>query len=321
MNARRLLAFLAVAALILLPSTLAAQEQERAHFHHVHLNVTNPQKTIEYYKKVFSGVPVKFRGVSDAIMTERSFILMTKVNAPPPSELDYSIWHIGWSAVDTPTEYEWWKSQGIKFQTPLTRLGVDRYYTYLYGEDKEVLEICCGGTNHKFNHLHLLVYDVNKTREFFTTILGLPPLPPVPTTPPPQTATTQGSRANAPAAPAGAPGAAGGARGGGGGAGLRVDNVGIATFAVSATANSPIWLAPPLKEIKPSKGRPIDHLAFSYKKIEPVFDRLKKAGINIVEPISMKKEYNLKSFFILSPDNLLIEIVEAGPIPEGIWEK
>src|SRR5438128_2659189 len=91
-----------------------AQGQEVAHFHHVHLNVTNPAETMRFYQRVFGAVPVKFMGKTDALFTERSFILMTKVANPPPAEIKSGIWHIGWGGVDVPNEYQWWKTQGVK---------------------------------------------------------------------------------------------------------------------------------------------------------------------------------------------------------------
>ena len=48
---------------------------------------------------------------------------------------------------------------------------------------------------------------------------------------------------------------------------------------------------------------------------------MQAAGVKIVRPIAMQDSLKLKSFFVLGPDNVLIEIVEAKPIPEGAWEE
>src|SRR5262245_32001723 len=92
--------FLAIAVAMLGAARLRAQTVEPAHFHHVLLNVTNPKKSIEFYKFVFGATDVKFRGVADALFTERSFILLNKVDTPPESKLNTGIWHIGWGGVD-----------------------------------------------------------------------------------------------------------------------------------------------------------------------------------------------------------------------------
>jgi len=34
----------------------------------------------------------------------------------------------------------------------------------------------------------------------------------------------------------------------------------------------------------------------------------------------MRDAFGIKSFFIEGPDRILIEIVEAKPVPEGIWD-
>jgi catechol 2,3-dioxygenase-like lactoylglutathione lyase family enzyme len=67
-------------------------------------------------------------------------------------------------------------------------------------------------------------------------------------------------------------------------------------------------------------GSPIDHIAFSYENIQPAFDRMRTAGVTIVEPIAMRPGVGLKSFFVQGPDSVLVEIVEARPIPDGLWQ-
>ena len=69
-----------------------------------------------------------------------------------------------------------------------------------------------------------------------------------------------------------------------------------------------------------TKGRVIDHIAFSYRDIDPEFKRLKNEGVTILEEITFKKAFNHRSFFVEGPDKVVIEIVESKPVPEGIWE-
>ncbi|MCH8204512.1 MAG: VOC family protein, partial [Candidatus Hydrogenedentes bacterium] len=69
-----------VLTLLLAPASLMAQEVEKARFHHVHLNVTDPEKTIDFYRTILSAEPIKFRGLSDALFMGRAFILMNKVD-------------------------------------------------------------------------------------------------------------------------------------------------------------------------------------------------------------------------------------------------
>src|SRR5690349_14519022 len=104
-------------------ANLWAQDVEPARFHHVMLNSVDPAKSIQFYSRVFGASPIKFRGVSDGLFTEKSFLLFNKVDTPPDSKLDTGIWHIGWGGVDVKNEYEWWKNHKVDIHTPLTPLG------------------------------------------------------------------------------------------------------------------------------------------------------------------------------------------------------
>jgi hypothetical protein len=59
---------------------------------------------------------------------------------------------------------------------------------------------------------------------------------------------------------------------------------------------------------------------FRQRAIQPVYERMKQAGVKIVRPIGLDESLKLKSFFVLAPDEVLVEIVEARPLPEGVWD-
>jgi catechol 2,3-dioxygenase-like lactoylglutathione lyase family enzyme len=274
--------------------------EERAHFHHVRLNVTDVDKSIRFYARVFGAVPVKFQGVAEAVFTERSFILFNKVSKPPANELTSAIWHIGWGGVDVKSEYEWWKNRGVNIHTPLSPLpGPDNYYFYISGPDKELIEINTMG-HHRFGHVHLFATDVNETTSWYATHLGLEP-----------------RRKGRVPKPAGDMSTL---------ASIWInsffcDNVNLIVFGKPDRDPPPAWWRdPPLRTLKPTQGRVIDHLAFSYRAIQPVYNRMKEAGVKIVRPIAVDESLKLKSFFVLAPDDVLVEIVEARPLPEGVWE-
>ena len=283
----------AVAGIFLLGvDTPLAQDLEPAHFHHFHINSTDRTKTIQFYRKVFGAMPVTFRGVSEGLFTERSFILITEVDARPASMEDTAIRHVGWGGVDGPSEYEWWVSQGLEFQTPLTPLR-DNYYMYVYGPDREVLEIYTGEKNHRFNHVHVSADDVAAASVWYEKHLGQR-FPLGADRPRPAEPSQQWRNS------------------------FRIDNVNYIVvhtdfYYTEAEAR------PPGRTLQPTQGSAIDHLAFSYRDIEPVYERMRADGVEIVEPIAMREEYDLKSFFVMGPDGVLIEIVEAKPIPEGLW--
>src|SRR5215831_15185285 len=98
-------------AFIVAIGALAAHAQEPAakveplHFHHVHLNSTNPAAAAAYYPKPFaqSATKTTFNGV-EAVKTGNIYLLFTKVAATPQNELtgpQTSIWHFGWNTPDS----------------------------------------------------------------------------------------------------------------------------------------------------------------------------------------------------------------------------
>jgi len=282
-------------------AVLGQEKAEPAHFHHVRLNVTDPDKTVNYYKRYFGAVEVNYRGMSKGLFTERSFILLNKVDSPPSYGPRTAISHIGWAARDGKAEYEWLKKKGAEFQTDVAQLG-NNYGMYVYGPNKELVELWTGGQNHRFDHVHLWATDVAVTAKWFKDHLGLGGR----TMPKPQSKNPESIGAIWMSF-------------------LQCDNVGIVVFG-RPDFDSVWWPGSNYTKedapdaFEPTKGTAIDHLAFSYRDIRPVFDRMKAGGAEIVEPISKKKDVGHTSFFVLGPDEILIEVVQEKPIPEGIWE-
>lgn len=276
-----------------------AAEVEPARFHHVRLNVTDPAETIRFYRRVFGAVPVKYRGRVDGLFTERSFILLNPVDAPPDPTLNTGIWHIGWGGVDVKNEHEWWKSHGVTIHTPLSPLpGRDNYYMYIAGPDRELIEINTMG-HHRFAHVHLFADDVNAATAWYADHLGAKPRSREVPRPTGDINTLGGIWMNS----------------------FQIDNVTFIIFGKPDQEPKPIWWPdPPLQEIQPTKGRPINHLAFSYRELAPALARMESAGVKIVEPIAVREPFGFESFFVEGPHGVLIEIVAEKPIPEGIWE-
>ena len=272
----------------------AEEVQEPAHFHHVHLNVADPRKSLRFYQFMFGATKLRFRGVADALFTERSFILLNEVAAPAPTALESGIWHIGWGSVDVPSEYRWWKAEGMDVHTEIYPLGRG-YVSYWNGPDKEVIELNTQG-HHRFSHVHFMAADVNATAGWYTRHLALRGRPEVPKP-------KDMSKVRAWST------------------GFRCDNVNFIVYGQpDYTPPPPWWRWKPLEELKPQAGRAIDHIAFSYRNIEPVFERMQRDGVEIVAPIKFDPRFNMKSFYVMAPDKVTIEIVEAKPIPQGLWD-
>lgn len=273
----------------------AFAQSEPAHFHHVHLNVTDPEATMEFYTRVFGATRTRYANSVDALYTERSFILFNIVDSPPPSALKSGLWHIGWGGIDMPQKYEWLKSQNVKIHTPLYALG-DGFVTYVQGPDDELIEVNTMDHN-RFGHVHLFAEDVNETVQWYLEHLGQSARRPhVPK--PDLTRVRAWSNA------------------------FRCDNVLFIVYRrPDYTPRPPWWRWEPLTEFEPTKGRAIDHIAFSYRDIEPVYARMKADGVNVIDAPTFRYDANHTSFFVEGPDKVLIEIVESPPIPEGIWDE
>lgn len=320
----QIIGFAVLATGICAVSGLARADQPAASFHHVHLNVTDPEATIEHYVKFFGAVPVTFRGVSDALFTERSYILLSTVDDPPPSNAGTALWHIGWGGADGPNQFEFMTRQGATWDTELVTIGRDQgHFFYAEGPDGDLAEVFTGlvddpesgvtlppiltaPPHHRFNHVHLLATDINATRDWYMQTLGAlgDPTPiPDPGTPPIDMAFTDPAHIVFSAVWNTA---------------FVVDNV---VFNVFVNPQEPAfwWAGDIVPEMAPTDGRVIDHIGFAYSDIEPVYDRMKADGVEIVRDIAWDEDFNMKSFYIRGPDGVLIEIAEANPLLAASW--
>lgn len=258
---------------------------DKVKFHHIHLNVTDRDTTIAYYQKYFRAKNVRYRDRADALLTEKSFLLLNHVDDTPPTHVGSSLWHIGWSGVDGQFEFDWRVKDGIAVHTTINPLG-DDHWMYFYGPNKEVVEIFTRNKNHSFEHIHLLASNVDETMDWFKSNLGLGPIHEKA-----QLWPNGLFKWNK----------------------LHVGNINITVNGRPVEERT--WF--PTK-FKPTDGTVFDHIGFSFESIDPIFEQMKSAGVKIEQTIKIDPVYGIKSFFVRGPDGLLIEIVEEKPIPEGI---
>src|SRR5260370_18997506 len=85
----------------------AAPPAPLAHFHHVHLNATNPAAAIDFYTAKFDCEKARFGGKIDAVRAQKSWMVFNQADKPPKSEVPPAIWHIRRGAEDIkPTHQE-----------------------------------------------------------------------------------------------------------------------------------------------------------------------------------------------------------------------
>lgn len=271
-----------------------------AQFHHIHLNSTDPKAAIEFYTTKFTAERARFAGLVDAVWTQKSWILFTKVNTPPPYELVSTIWHMGWGAEDMKAAYQKQLDSGTKFETPITDISalVGRepnsgffYYAYVDGPDHALTELNTAA-QHNFSHVHLLSSDPVAAAEWYEKHLGI---------------AVRGKSAKErvyegyPVGPS---------------ATLQAGNVSIIIFPVGYARKAWPKLWDGRETFEPTKGRVIDHLGFSVDNLQETIERLRAEGVTVTaEPRSIANG-KVKFAFVEGPDRMSLEIVEGHATKE-----
>src|ERR1700724_3044144 len=179
----------AVVAGVLLGVAMIAQSPEPlpqplAHFHHLHLNTTDPQAAIAFYTAKLESEKRKFAGAEDAVWARQSWLLFNKVNSAPKSEITSAIWHMGWGGGENMKEtYQKQIDSGTRFQTPITDIsdqcdgkgGNGRFFfAYIDAPDHALIELnTTAANNYYFGHVHLLSNDAIAASEWYMKEFGL----------------------------------------------------------------------------------------------------------------------------------------------------
>ena len=284
-----------VAALPLAAQTSTPAPQPLAHFHHVHLNATNPTADIDFYTSKFDCERGKFAGALDAVWTQKSWLLFTKVPAPPKSEITSSIWHIGWGAENMKETYQKQLDSGTKFETPITDIsdigggnatGVF-FYAYVDGPDHQLIELNTA-RHHNFGHIHLLSKDPVAAATWYAKEFGVNYV--------------NRNNSTAPRMYRGfqiGPSAS-----------FTMDNVNFIFFPWQYAQVQWPELWKNRTEFESTKGHVTDHIGFSVDNLDETIARLKKDGVTVTdEPRTVLGK--LKIAFIEGPDRVRIELVEG----------
>jgi catechol 2,3-dioxygenase-like lactoylglutathione lyase family enzyme len=280
--------------LIFATSLSVCLAQDPAHFHHVHINTTDPAKAIEFYTTHFDCEKARFAGALDAVWAQKSWLLFNKVAEAPPWELVSAIWHIGWGAEDMKATYQKQLDMGTKFFTPLTDISKlanfpGFFYAYVQGPDHELVELNTA-QHHHFGHLHLFSADPIAAGEWYMKYFG---------------ATRRGNRpiSREPrfyekfqVGPS---------------MSLTMDNVNIIIFPVEHAPQSYPDQWKDRKELVSTKGRVIDHVGFSFDNVAEALERMRKDGVKVTDDI--RTFHGIKYAFIEGPDKIRIEVVEGHP--------
>jgi catechol 2,3-dioxygenase-like lactoylglutathione lyase family enzyme len=262
-----------------------------AHFHHLHLNATDPAAAIDFYTAKFDCEKAKFMGTDNAVWAQKSWLLFHKVAKAPPWELTSAIWHFGWGAEDMKAEYKRQQDLKTKFFTPLTPLSSTFYYAYVEGPDHALIELNTAN-HHHFGHLHLLSEDPVAAGEWYMKHFG--------------------AKRRGTGAVSREPRFYNGVQVGPS-MSLMLDNVNIIIFPVQYSKQTypDHWKG--VTEMTPTKGRVVDHVGISFARLAPALERLQRDGVKATSPIYSESGGKLKYAFIEGPDKMRIELVEGHP--------
>jgi catechol 2,3-dioxygenase-like lactoylglutathione lyase family enzyme len=72
-------------------------------------------------------------------------------------------------------------------------------------------------------------------------------------------------------------------------------------------------------DMQPTDGAGIDHVAFSYTDLEGALARVEAAGFEIERAMETEEQTGLQHFFLRAPNGVLVELVEAQPLPDAAW--
>lgn len=76
---------------------VTAQTLPAPHFHHIHLNSTNPDTAVDFYTRQFTSASRTTVAGVPAVKTGAVYVLFNRVKTPPPTGPDSAIWHFGWN--------------------------------------------------------------------------------------------------------------------------------------------------------------------------------------------------------------------------------
>src|SRR5882724_7060430 len=259
-----------------------------AHFHHLHLNTTDPAKAIEFYTRTFDCEKARFAGILDAVWAQKSWLLFTKAAKPPPTEIISTIWHFGWGAEDMPDAYQKQLAKGTKFGTPITELFPKFWFAYVDGPDHAIIELNTSA-NHSFGHLHLISEDAVSAGEWYQKHFGATWKNGKPPTREPRFIQEFQVGPNS---------------------SLMLDNVNIIIFPIEyARQAMPEWKG--RKAFESPKGRVVDHVGFSVENLAESLEKLRKDGVTVTDEIKSAAGGKIKYAFIEGPDKIRIELVEG----------
>lgn len=282
-----------VAMFVLACAPALAQTVSDAHFHHLHLNSTDPKAAIDFYTTKFDAQKATFAGLMEAVWAQKSWILVAKTAAAPPSDVVSTVWHFGWGAEDMKATYQKQLDSGTKFATPITdisdigggtRMGVF-FYAYVLGPDNALIELNTAN-HHHFGHLHLLSENPVAAGEWYAKHFGVKP----------RSSAAVHMYRDVQIGPSSS---------------FMMDDVNVIVYPMEYAISShmPGWEN--RKTFESTKGRVVDHIGISVPNVDDAIAKLRKDGVTVIAEPKSVAGGRIKYAFIEGPDKMRIEMIEG----------
>jgi len=269
----------------LVPHPTGGSPQEASNatsFHHVHLNSIDPSKAIDFYTRTFDVTKKTRLAGFDGVQSENVHLLFNKVNSPPPTSPDSSIWHFGWGSTAMEADYQKHLANGVTFHTPITRLGSGLLFAYMKAPDGALVEINTSNTR-AFIHVHLYSDAPLCAAEWYVKHLG---------------ATSRSQRTGPCEAPFAAPSEP---------LGVIRSPAATVRFGEISLIIYPRQRPGPL--VSP-RGHVVDHIALGVPDLVSALDRLRKSGVKVLEESHPFGDIKTRAAMIEGPDAIAIELIE-----------
>jgi predicted enzyme related to lactoylglutathione lyase len=251
------------------------------HFHHVHFNTLDPEEDLSFFEKYFGAAPADFcadeggNTLTRATRTERAWFLYTQVDQAPDATLNTYLEHVGWVNAMTGDEY-----------TRMVELGVT-----LFPEGRKQCPEAASG---------MKACPIPGLSDAYYFYVQAP----------------SGARVEIALGPGPATSGFGHVHfimgedmtffetvTDGAYDGVSIDTVNHTDVSLTEDLLS-------TETVVDTRGKPIDHIAYSTVDLEAAKTRIEAAGIAIAEDISFKDDYGFRSFFVRSPKGTWVEMVE-----------
>ena len=268
-------------------------------FHHVHMNVVDPQQSIAFYTDAFEQTQRTVVAGWDALRSEDSYILFSRVTSPRSAEWDTPIWHFGWNSPDVVATHERLVSRGVSFFRVPPPSG------HMIAPDGNDVEITPGGGSGPgptaFNHVHLMSDAPLCAANWYVAMLGLRREADAEA---PDDCDVPFAERRDPANQIHQPNTR-----------LYAGDILIFIYPnqrLVALSQRPVEDRGVLVS---SRGRVLDHIAFAVRDVSAVVARMRRAGVTILEDVHDFGNSTLRAAMVEGPDAIAVELVERSPTP------